>query len=76
MRDLLGHHFDDVEHLPVVVRECIRKLPKDDFKICFKTLMHRHLKCIKYVGEYFEKELIILDLCKDRTLTQDIKVPC
>jgi histone-lysine N-methyltransferase SETMAR len=54
-RDLRGHRFDDVEDLPVVVRECVRRIPSGDFKNCFNSWVHRHQKCVKYVGEYFEK---------------------
>lgn len=54
-RDLRGRRFDDVDDLPVVVRESIRKIPTGDFKNCFKSWVERHHKCIKHGGEYFEK---------------------
>lgn len=53
--DLRGKRYEDVEDLPVVVRESIRKIPTEDFKKCFTSWVLRWEKCIKFQGEYFEK---------------------
>lgn len=53
--DLRGKHFDDVADLPVVVRECIRKIPVNDYRKCFESWVNRWEKCVRYSGEFFEK---------------------
>ncbi len=39
--DLRGKRFDDVADLPVAVRECIRRIPSNDYRTCFDTWVNR-----------------------------------
>ncbi len=53
--EMRGKRFDDVDDLPVAVREVIRQIPAADYRKCFATWVSRWEKCIKHSGEYFEK---------------------
>ena len=52
---LRGRKFDDVDDLPVIVRETIRRIAPEDYKNCFYSWVRRWEKCVRCAGEYFEK---------------------
>ena len=38
---MLGSKFDDVDNLPMVVHECIRKILTKHFRTCYKPWVHK-----------------------------------
>ena len=52
---LRGIRMDSLYELRKRVLAVFRSIPKDDYKNSFITWVERWQKCVKYKGEYFEK---------------------